>query len=87
MRRALGPGQDRLHEISIYTDDPMAMFVGPERMARGLRLWRRLCDAIGLETALPRKRHCGVALRWLGLDFLLTEGILLIPDNKRLSSC
>jgi hypothetical protein len=33
---------------------------------------------------IPRKRGSGVALRWLGLDFLLTEGVLLIPDNKRL---
>jgi len=82
-RRALGPKQDRLYEISVYTDDPMAVFVGPDRLARGLKLWHRLCDAIGLETALPCKRQCGVALRWLGLDFLLTEGILLLPDNKR----
>ena len=82
-RRSLGHGQDRLYEISICTDDPMAVFVGPGRLARGLQLWHRLCDAIGLKTAIPKKRQCGVALRWLGLGFLLTEGILLVPPNKR----
>ena len=83
-RRALGPHQDRLYEISCYTDDPFACFVGADRLARALKLWHQLCDTIGMKPAIPRKRGCGVALRWLGLDFLLTEGVLVIPGNKRL---
>lgn len=83
-RRTLGPHQDRLYEISCYMDDPMAVFVGAERLERALKLWHRLCDIIGVKPAIPRKRGCGIALRWLGLDFLLTEGVLIITDNKRL---
>ena len=79
------PHQYRLYEISCYTDDPFACFVGADRLARALKLWHQLCDTIGMKPAIPRMRGCGVALRWLGLDFfLLTEGGLVIPGNKRL---
>jgi hypothetical protein len=83
-RRALGAQEDRLYKISAYTDDPFAVFVGPDRLVRAMKLWHRLCDTIGIKVAIPRKRGFGVALRWLGLDFFLTESVLLIPENKRL---
>ena len=83
-RQSLGPGQCRLYEISCYTDDPMFTCVGIDRLARAMRLWHQITDGIGLVAAIPRKRQCGAQLRWLGLDFILSVGVLLIPQNKRL---
>jgi hypothetical protein len=83
-RRSLGAGQCRLYEISIYTDDPFFVCVGPDRLLRGLRLWHRLMRAVGLLSAIPAKWQCGNKLRWLGLDWMLGIGALLIPANKRL---
>ena len=83
-RRALGVGQCRLFELSCYTDDPMLVCVGIDRLARAMRLWHRITKAIGLVAAIPRKRQCGAQLRWLGLDFMLSVGVLLVPHNKRL---
>ena len=54
------------------------------RLARATRLWHRITEGIGLVAAIPRKRQCGAQLRWLGLDFILSVGVLLIPHNKRL---
>ena len=37
-----------------------------------------------MKPAILRMRGCGVALRWLGLDFFAHRGGLVIPGNKRL---
>ena len=83
-RRRLGKVQCRLYELSIYTDDPFFVCVGSDRLIRALRLWHRLTNAIGLISAIPEKRQCGGLLRWLGLDWHLNLGLLVIPNNKRL---
>jgi hypothetical protein len=83
-RQTLGPGQCRLYEISIFTDDPFFVCVGAARLTRALKLWHRLMKAVGLQSAIPAKRQCGNKLRWPGLDWMLGLGVLLIPTNKRL---
>jgi hypothetical protein len=83
-RQFLGPDQCRLYEISIFTDDPFFVCVGAARLTRALKLWHRLMKAVGLQSAIPAKRQCGNKLRWLGLDWMLGLGVLLIPTNKRL---
>ena len=83
-RRRLGKDQCRLYELSIYTDDPFFICVGADRLIRALRLWHRLMKAVGLISAIPEKRQCGGLLRWLGLDWHLSLGLLIIPNNKRL---
>jgi len=83
-RRALGPNQCRLYEICTYTDDPFLVCVGAERLARAVTLWNRLLKAIGVAVAIPVKRQFGAAVRWLGLDFFLSLGVVVVPENKRL---
>ena len=83
-RRALGHNQCRLYEICTYTDDPFLVCVGPARLARAVGLWNRLLKAIGIAVAIPVKRQFGAAVRWLGLDFYLSLGIVVVPENKRL---
>ena len=82
-RSALGPGQCRLYELSIYTDDPFLACVGVDRLRRALKLWHRIMNAVGLTLAVPAKRQCGAELSWLGVEFLLTAGVHFVPDNKR----
>jgi len=83
-RRSLGHGQCRLWELPTYTDDPFLLVVGAKRLARAMELWNRLVKALGLAVAIPAKRQCGATVCWLGLDFFLSLGIVVIPDNKRL---
>ena len=83
-RRALGLNQCRLYEICTYTDDPFLVCVGAERLARAVALWNRMLKAIGIAVAIPVKRQFGAAVRWLGLDFFLSLGVVVVPENKRL---
>jgi len=83
-RGKLGYGQRRLYEICTYTDDPFLVSVGAERLARAVLLWNRLLKAIGIAVAIPLKRQFGASIRWLGLDFFLSLGVVTVPENKRL---
>ena len=83
-RQKLGPCQCRLYEICTYTDDPFLVCVGAPRLARAVTLWNRLLQTIGIAVAIPAKRQFGASLRWLGLDFFLSLGVVVVPENKRL---
>lgn len=83
-REHLGPRHLRLYEISCYTDDPFFVCVGINRLIRALVLWHRLMRLLGLTAAIVGKRQTGASVRWLGIDWLLSAGILLVPENKRL---
>ena len=83
-RRSLGRGQCRRYEISQYTDDPLFCCVSVSLLTSGLKLFLNLMRRVGLELSHPRKFQVGASLRWLGLDWLLSPGILLVPTNKRL---
>ena len=83
-RRSLGPGQCRLYELAIYTDDPFFACAGVDRLTRALRLWHKIMDIAGLALAVPAKRQCGAELCWLGVEFVLTAGVHFVPHNKRL---
>ena len=83
-RRKLGPGQCRLYEICTYTDDPFLVCVGAKRLARAVALFNRLLKAVGIAVAIPVKRQFGSSVRWLGLDFFLSLGVVVVPENKRL---
>ena len=83
-RRALDLNQCRLYDICTFTDDPFLVCVGAERLARAVALWNRLLKAIGIAVAIPVKRQFGATVRWLGLDFFLSLGVVVVPENKRL---
>ena len=83
-RRKLGPGQHRLYEISIYTDDPFFACIAVERLIRALKLWHCITKAARLELAIPAKRQCGAEVKWLGVEFLLTAGVHFLNENKRM---
>ena len=43
-----------------------------------------MLQAIGIAVAIPVKRQFGAAVRWLGLDFFLSLGVVVVLENKRL---
>jgi site-specific DNA-cytosine methylase len=66
----------------IYTDDPIFIIIGAERMARGLHCWTQLCAELGLLMAIPAKRQCGTHVEWLGAGIAAMLGIAWIPRHK-----
>ena len=66
----------------IYTDDPIFIIIGAERMARGLHCWTQLCYELGLLMAGPAKRQCGTWVEWLGAGIAAMLGIAWIPKHK-----
>ena len=83
-RRSLGKHQCRRYEISQFTDDPMLVAVSAPVLTSSLALFVQMMKTIGLELSHPRKFQVGKNVRWLGLDWLLSAGMLLVPTNKKL---
>ena len=74
--------QLRLYACYYYTDDPQFHFVSVERTKRGLRVWRRLTEAVGLIMAIPEKRSLGSWSKWIGAFLLFGLGIVVVPREK-----
>lgn len=74
--------QLRLYAGYYYTDDPQFHFVSVERTKRGLRVWRRLTNAVNLIMAIPEKRSLGSWSLWIGAFLLFGLGIVAIPRDK-----
>ena len=76
----------RLYAAMIYTDDPVFLVLGPERMARALRVWTTLCHELGLMMAIAAKRQCGTHAEWLGAAFSTVLGMAWVPLPKLLAA-
>ena len=59
----------------VYTDDPVWVTVGPDRMAKSLKLWHWLTSGAQFMMTIPEKRSLGTSGRWLGINFLAQLGI------------
>ena len=70
----------------IYTDDPIFIVLGADRMARALRIWTDTCDRIGLLMAIPAKRQCGTHVHWLGACLSTTLAVAWVPPHKIVSA-
>ena len=70
----------------IYTDDPIFIVLGHQRMARALRIWTTTCADIGLLMAIPAKRQCGTWVEWLGAGICSSMGFAWVPIGKRLTA-
>ena len=82
-----GRNERRLYAVHMYTDDPVFVVVGTDRLVRALRCWHGVTRDLGLKMAIARKRQLGSSLRWLGLDLHLPLGLLVVPPAKRLRAC
>ena len=58
---AVGSEQVRLFFFLVYTDDPVWVKVGPDRMAKSLRLWHWLTAGAQFIMAIPEKRSLGTS--------------------------
>ena len=76
----------QLFAVFIYTDDPIFIVLGSERMARTLRIWNSVCSRIGLLMAIPEKRQCGTWVEWLGAGISSTLAVAWITPHKVLSA-
>ena len=74
--------QHRLATLKMYTDDPVAIVCGAERMLRLIIAWRTVTSAINLQMAGPEKRQLGAGVEWVGILILVGIGLVVVPKNK-----
>ena len=51
---SLGDSPVRLYHVLVYTNDPVWLLLGADRVARALRLWHWLTSGAGLLMAIPK---------------------------------
>jgi hypothetical protein len=86
LRRLLGPGQDSLLFMLIYTDDPIWLVVGADRLVRAQKMWLCLLMKFGLRSASLSKQVAGIDLLWCGIRHHLFFGLTIIPPDKALKA-
>ena len=74
----------RLYSAYMYTDDAVVVVVGARRAIRALQTWRRLTERLGLIMAKPEKRAIGSWVMWLGVIFVVSLGVVVVPKEKLL---
>ena len=74
--------QHRCYTCHCFTDDPLVVVVGVQRMVRALLAWRVVTKNCGWLMSIDEKRHIGVSLRYLGAFMYFDSGILVIPQYK-----
>ena len=73
--------QCRLYAALMYTDDPVFLCLGAERLVRMLVVWERLTRELRL-IMNKDKRSVGTHLIWLGVGILTTPGVLYLTKKK-----
>ena len=81
-RVKLGKEQCRLYSAQCYTDDPRIICVGEEVLFRGLKVWRWFTKGMNTMMAIPAKRDIGTSAVWLGVMWLVNQGISAITAQK-----
>ena len=74
----------RLFEILMFTDDPILLIVGADRVVRALKVWHRLWGPTGanFEYAKAHKWQAGVRAIWAGAGVSAALGIAWTPRSK-----
>jgi len=73
--------QCRLYFSAMYTDDPIIVALGAERMTRVIWTWETLIRNVGL-IMVPSKRSLGTSIQWIGFGILTGPAIIFIPKDK-----
>ena len=81
-RSKLGLEQCRLYSAQCYTDDPRFICVGEDVMFLGLKVWRWLTKGLNTMMATAVKRDIGTSAVWLGVLWLVNQGISAVPAQK-----
>ena len=79
-----GGKQNRLYSTEIYCDDNIIIVVGVERTLHAMVTYRRIVQSVNIKMAVVEKRSLGTHMIWLGILFITTLGVLIIPCAKRL---
>ena len=85
-RSRLGPLQAALLWMMCYTDDPVWVIAGADRVVRALKLWQCVGHLFGLLPAHPDKHRIGLNVLWLGLIHHVFFGLTEIPERKALKA-
>lgn len=80
--KSLGSKEGRLYFTHMYTDDPVMVVVGVDRMIRLLTAWHWLTTNMKAITAVAKKRNLGCSAKWLGSQVCTTLGATYIPPDK-----
>ena len=83
----MGTEKVRIFFFLVHTDDPVWITIGPDRMAKSLKLWHWLTSGAGFMMAIPEKRSIVTSGRWFGIHFLAQLGISAVPAQKILRAC
>ena len=80
--KLLGPSQGKFYFTHMYTDDPIMVVIGVDRMVRLLAAWHWLTTSMNAITAVAKKRNLGCSAKWLGSQICTTLGASYIPPDK-----
>ena len=78
-----GRDTSRLFAALIYTDDPVFLVAGADRIYRALQCWHIMMCAIRLIMAGPEKRELGVVAGWLGFVVHAALRAAFATEDKR----
>jgi hypothetical protein len=85
-REKLGPLQAALMWMFCYTDDPIWVVAGADRVVRVLKLWQCVSHLFGLLPAHPDKHAIGLSVEWLGIIHHIFFGLTEVPERKALKA-
>ena len=77
-----GNNEVRAYAVHQYTDDAAFTCIGAERTVRALRCWHRVTAGFGLPMAIDAKRQVGTRLLWLGMEWHVSLGLLVLQQAK-----
>ena len=86
IRENLGPLQAALMWMFCFTDDPIWVVAGADRVVRVLKLWRCVSHLFGLLPAHPDKHAIGLNVEWLGIIHHIFFGLTEVPERKALKA-
>jgi hypothetical protein len=69
-----------------YTDDPLWIIVGAERVVRSVKLFQCICHLFGFLPAHVDKHLIGVDTTWIGITHHVLFALTEVPERKALKA-
>jgi hypothetical protein len=82
LAKVTGNSELRAYAVHQYTDDAVFTCIGAERTVRALRCWHRVTTGFGMPMAIDAKRQVGTRLLWLGMEWHVSLGLLVMQQDK-----
>ena len=77
-----GQAQAALLWMCCYTDDPLWVVAGADRMVRAVKLYHALAEKLGFLPASFDKFSIGIAAHWIGIVNHVFLGLTEVPEPK-----